>query len=162
MNNAFYDLRLFVTLLIFWVALTASFQPMSLFLGVLVSVIVIIITHIVIKDDYESILKEIKIFRFLKFSAVVIIEIYLSSFYHIFKIVKNDSKSMVLTVELECSDPLLVTFIANAITLTPGTITLDIDDQINLIVLAIVRDEEEIQEIKDKIINKYQRILMGR
>lgn len=80
-------------------------------------------------------------------------EIYLSSFINIVRIIKKDQDLIIVEVELELTTPLPITIIANSITLTPGTMTIDVNENV-LLVMAIKDDgfggKTIVSDIKEK------------
>jgi multicomponent Na+:H+ antiporter subunit E len=70
-------------------------------------------------------------------------------------IIKKDCIPCIAEVDLTISDPLFITIISNSITLTPGTMTIDVNDN-KLTVLSLKNccDYELISaEIKNKFEN---------
>ncbi len=57
-------------------------------------------------------------------------------------------------------DEFAIALIANAITLTPGTLTMQVHDQ-TLTILGFADSIEEVDEIKRVVIEKYQKPFLG-
>jgi multicomponent Na+:H+ antiporter subunit E len=103
--------------------------------------------------------EKIKLVNFMQFIFYVIIDIYKSSITHMMRIIKNKSKPIVIHVKLETDNAFIASLIANAITLTPGTITLEVEKNYMLKVLTIIENEEEIEKIKNDIVRRYEKVL---
>ncbi len=118
-------------LFIFWVLLTGNFGFSSLFLGVACSFFAALTAHGLLKENISKLEGNFKIFvRFIWFLIQLVVEIAIANI---------DVAERVLNPRLPI-EPAIVkydchlkgddsqTVLANAITLTPGTLTLDIDN----------------------------------
>ncbi|RKD30574.1 Na+/H+ antiporter subunit E [Thermohalobacter berrensis] len=151
--------RLFIVLVIFWIMFTLDFSMWNLIAGVIVSYI---ISRLSFGIYYDIKGFKIKIPRFtvlIQYSLRLICEIYKASFFHIFRIIKKEYAPMIVEIELSTTDPLIITIIANSITLTPGTITIDSYDN-KLLVLSIENDGEFGKSIERNIKDKFESILL--
>jgi|LGOV01.1.fsa_nt_gb multicomponent Na+:H+ antiporter subunit E len=152
------DKKLILALLIFWFLLTGEFTYYNIIIGVLIVLFIVYISDVILGDDNQMV-GRIKVGNFSKFILFVIIDIYKASLTHMVKIIKNNSRPIIIYVELETKNTFIASLIANAITLTPGTITLEIEENCKLKVLTIIEKEEEIEKIKKNIIRRYEKVL---
>jgi multicomponent Na+:H+ antiporter subunit E len=142
----------FILLFIVWIGLTNSLDIQELILGAIVSVVIVYVfinktNNINFKDECIKYFKFIPLFiKNLIVSNIEIAKIVLNPKLPINpKIIKLDF------IELNDIDKLLI---ANAVTLTPGTITLDVTNtHIYIHVLNLKTDDKNI--LKDMILSDY-------
>lgn len=152
-------LGIFLTLFVFWMLFTLDFCINGIILGVFTSLLITIFSFYVIYDHSGFSFRIPNLFTFIHYSFRLIYEIYRASFIQILRIIKQDNHSVIIEVKLDVTDPLLITIIANSITLTPGTITIDTDDNI-LFVLSIKDDGEDGEQIKQSIKNRFEKYFL--
>lgn len=66
----------------------------------------------------------------LKYFAVLIITIYKAGFYAIVKIITHKTNVSIVEIETDFKDPLKRAILANSITMTPGTVTIELEDNV--------------------------------
>ncbi|TVP84596.1 MAG: hypothetical protein EA375_06295 [Acholeplasmataceae bacterium] len=118
--------KLFIVLLAFWFLLTLNITLENIIIGVILSLMVTLATHNVLYDENGFLYRGINFFRLIKYLGVLFIEIFKASFRYIFNLLSHRYEPVIFKVELDLVDPMQVGIIANSITLTPGTITVDI------------------------------------
>ena len=138
-----------IPLLLFWFLLVPSLEPLLVVQGLLAIGFVQFFTRSWVSSSQYS---QYHAFQLLlcmpKYTWGLFRNIYRSAFSVIATILKHDAHPGVIEVPIQAKTPLVQTLIANAITLTPGTITLDIQDT-TLFVLSIHANEEtKLQIIK--------------
>ena len=103
-----------------------------------------------------------KVYRFfrwlkiiIKYKYIVLLfpAIYKDAYLHIKRIIKKQSNPHILEITLPTTNPVILTMMANFITLTPGTITVDIKES-TLFVLDIDSDSNP-EHSKRAILNDY-------
>lgn len=151
--------KLFIFLYAFWMVLTLNLELINLIVGFIASIIVTIFSASVLYDESESKFKAPKLLTILKFFFRLIFEIYKSSFSHIIRIIKKDCNPIIVEVTLDLTDPYLIMIIANSITLTPGTITVNTDKN-KLTVLAIKDQGENGKRIAKDIKEKFEKFFI--
>lgn len=152
--------RLLISLILFWTLLTANNTLISvnnLILGIVVSILVVVIFALTYEEDPSN-TYNIKTIQFVKFAFLVFLNIYKASILYIKKILVNRGKASVINIDFGISSNLTAVLIANAITLTPGTITLKIFDDYRLKVLIQIDSEDDIKAFKREI-NQYLSVL---
>lgn len=104
-----------------------------------------------------------KVYRFFRWLKIIIKyivllfpAIYKDAYLHIKRIIKKQSNPHILEITLPTTNPVILTMMANFITLTPGTITVDIKES-TLFVLDIDSDSNP-EHSKRAILNDYNKI----
>jgi|LGVF01.2.fsa_nt_gb multicomponent Na+:H+ antiporter subunit E len=141
-----------------WLILNESIQPLQIFLGIIISIISILITnHYFLKNSYAQTFF-MKPFVVLNYSIYVIFQIYKSGFYAIKKIITGRDCVKIIDYDTCISDDFAICLLANAITLTPGTVT--INKKENHLQILCFEDESEFTDITDATVcSKYEKIL---
>ncbi len=140
-----------------WVFLTGSFGVANYFFGFFVGYLVIAVMHKLAPDleDYPQ-----RLPRFLKFLCFFIWELVLSNFKIAMDIITPPwhMQPGVIRYELNAKTNLEITMVANFISLTPGTLVMDVsEDKTALFVHAMyLRDEEEVladlRELEERLL----------
>ena len=99
--------------------------------------------------------------RFFVFVVVLIIQIYKSGFAAIGKILRGKLNTSVISISTDIQDDLIISFLANAITLTPGTVTIDKEGN-NLKVLWLDPVTDDAKIAGGIIKGKYEKIFKRR
>lgn len=144
---------LFLLLCVIWYLFTLEFSTFNLVIGILISFIITYISSRIFSEDKKHIIEIPNLFIMVTYFFKLLYEIYLSSFINIVRIIKKDQDLIIVEVELELTTPLPITIIANSITLTPGTMTIDVNENV-LLVMAIKDDgfggKTIVSDIKEK------------
>jgi len=147
---------LWIFLFIFWIFLTLNFYFLNYVVGAIITFIVSIISYPIIEKLNIKNLYLLKIFKYL---FILLFNIYKSSIIYIKNILSNDSRLVVVEVHLTIKNPLLISIVANSITLTPGTTTIDYYDN-KLIVLALISNKDKEDKVINGIINNFEKNLI--
>ncbi|MBN2794805.1 MAG: Na+/H+ antiporter subunit E [Clostridia bacterium] len=141
---------LMVSLLVFWFILYGEWSLKLLIYGLLISLSILFLTEkVVFKQTH--LFTDIKIvLRFIWFFGVVVHGIIKASFLHLLKIIKNKSYYDVLVYKLSQKDDLINTLIANAITLTPGTVTISLEEDL-ITVACMIEEKKDLESIRKEI-----------
>lgn len=153
------NIKLVISLFLFWGLLTFNFEVYNLALGLIISLLISVFFAFFIHREER--LYNVYWLDFLKFLLLVVCNIYKAAFLYTKKIVKNKGKAHVVNIDLGIKHELVAVLIANAITLTPGTITLKIYGNNYLKVLIQLEDMSEIEDFREEI-EMYRRILESR
>jgi multicomponent Na+:H+ antiporter subunit E len=114
---------------IFWIVLFERATPFILFTAPLISIFSIKISEkFLLKDSFYE-LYYFNIFWLIKYSFYLIIEIYKSGLSIIPNIISGHSNPDIVEIYTDLDSNLQVALLANSITLTPGTITMDVHGQ---------------------------------
>lgn len=159
MINITITLKFFTTLLIFWMLLTFSFSWLNIIAGIIVCFLVTKISYGILYTNEGFIFKTIRVNILIKYFFKLMFEIYKSSISYIIRIIKRDCEPCIVEVELSVTDPLIITIISNSITLTPGTMTIDVNDN-KLTVLSLNNYTDCAKSIEREIKNKFEKIFI--
>ncbi|NQU16749.1 MAG: Na+/H+ antiporter subunit E [Candidatus Saganbacteria bacterium] len=139
-------LETFSALLIIWFLFTFSLDPFSVLLGVIFSFVISLLTYDLFVDR-ERVFKKgmFDLVRFL-FSYVIILlfEIYIASIYLVYQVITMKINPGFVRIKTQLKSDFAQAILANSITLTPGTVTIDVEND-NLYVhwLAVSTDNEQ-------------------
>ena len=137
MNN----LYVIILLTLVWVVLVESFSVFSIIAGIAISTFsVLIFRHFLPLQKYT----EFRFFRFIAYLFFLFGNIYVSAIKTIMLIFKETSFDTI-TLETRLSNPFLQTMLAASITLTPGTISLDVKDN-TITVLFLKETSQSLEE----------------
>jgi len=119
-------------LFVFWVLLTGKFDLSSLLLGVICALFVAYAANVLLKDNLDKLEGSLAILtRFILFLGQLVIEIGVANIDVAERVLNPRLPIEPAMVKYKChlrgEDP--QTLLANAITLTPGTLTVDIDEE---------------------------------
>lgn len=117
-------------LLAFWIILAGEVNIRQIISGIMSSILAIGIYNWILYNSGANRVSWISLRTVLCFGAVMMTEIILSTMPHLRRIVKGRASTAVCRLQLAVDEELTVTLIANAITLTPGTVTLEADRKI--------------------------------
>ncbi len=148
-------LRLFLLLIASWLVFTLDLNLVNIVIGIMMSSIITIVAFKTVYDREGTPFYIMEFTTFIRFILRLFYEIYKSSFIHILRIIKKDENPIIFEVELSVKNPYIISIISNAITLTPGTITVDIIGN-KLYVLAIKGYGEDPQALKEEIKRKFE------
>lgn len=148
---------LLLLLMFFWILLSTKLTLLIIIEGFIVSAGIILFLEY-ISIGHFNIFEGIKITQLITFICIVLVEIFKSSMIHIVKIIKNTSYPTVFNVNLRGNEKNINILIANAITLTPGTISLKVYEQ-RIKVLALVSSEKEVDSMKNTITKRFENSL---
>ncbi|MBU0687333.1 MAG: Na+/H+ antiporter subunit E [Candidatus Margulisbacteria bacterium] len=120
----------FVFLMIFWLLFTLSLDPFSILLGAVFSFIISTLTYdffIEGKDKFHS--KDIftKVFSFIAYVLVLFREIYIGSINVVYSVITMNIKPGIIVIRTHLKSEFARVLLANSITLTPGTVTVDME-----------------------------------
>ncbi|SKC65003.1 Na+/H+ antiporter subunit E [Maledivibacter halophilus] len=159
MVNIMTNYKLFITLFIFWILLTFDFSYLNIVAGIIACFVVTKLSYKILYTDKGFVFKTIKISILIKYFFKLIFEIYKSSFSYIMRIIKKDCEPRIVEIQLDITDPLAITIISNSITLTPGTLTMDVNDN-RLTVLSLQPCNIDDKAIEAEIKNKFEKFFI--
>ena len=161
-RNFFY---LFFILLIVWLALTSSFQWQELFVGILVSLILALILN---KNYLELGFPKFTIKKlafFIIYIVVLFKEVVKANLDVAYRVIhpKMPIKPGIVVIKTNLKQDIAKMILANSITLTPGTFTLDILGDSLLIHWINVQseDEKEASKLIGEKFEKYLRVIFA-
>lgn len=156
-------IKLFVILLLFWFLLYLKFDLETLLIGIFVSGFVTIISYKVLFDDRTLGRLPISLKNMVVYLFALIIEIYQSGFIYIKNVLFLEYEPVVFTVILDIKDPVVLSIVANSITLTPGTISIEVDPKYSMItVMTLAKKNTPLRELEQPIHDKVNRLVKRR
>lgn len=142
---------IFVILLfsIIYVVLSEEFSGKNFLFGLAISIACIYVTNrYLISDSYFSMFP-VDLFKFIYYFCFLIIKIIQSGVNAAILTITNKSKIEFFTFKSELNNDFALNLLANSITLTPGTVTINRDDSSLLIMqLCPLNSELNITDIK--------------
>ena len=119
----------FFLLIGFWLVLSLSLRPDSLLIGALFSFLVALLSYdFFVKPDEGIRGGTIRtIWLLLVYVFVLLYEMFLASFDVVYRVITMDINPEVVMIKTDIKSDLGIVLLANSITLTPGTITIDIE-----------------------------------
>ncbi|MDA3832983.1 MAG: Na+/H+ antiporter subunit E [Spirochaetales bacterium] len=126
-------IRFFITaafLFIIWLLFTASFKPFSLIAGLGGSLLIAAMTYDVFIAKHQANIGYIlpQPFFLLIYFFIIIFFLYQSSIAMLIAVIKGKANPRIVHFRTRLRSDLARMLLANSITLTPGTITLDLND----------------------------------
>lgn len=146
----------FIVLFLFWLLLMGKISVFSVVSGMIVSELAVVFSNFIFSRIDTVKVKYINIFVFVRFILNVFLEIFIAAYYHILRIITADEVSVIFDIRLDIFDEMAIILISNAITLTPGTMTVQVSGN-TLTVAAFIKDEEDIEYISERILRKFQK-----
>ena len=144
----------FIILMICWLLFSMKTDIASLLVGAAASITVIMVSWEFVSEKNTVDIPGPKIL--FKYVFILVLHIYRDSFVHIGRIIKNRSMPNIVELEVPTKDPIILTMLSNYITLTPGTITVDVEE--NILYILDIEGEEAGEKTKKSILDIYYRI----
>ncbi|TYQ15599.1 UNVERIFIED_CONTAM: multicomponent Na+:H+ antiporter subunit E [Acetivibrio alkalicellulosi] len=160
MKKLIYYLKITGLSLIIWIILSESISLYNLTLGVFFTFLSIFIVEKILGLNYFNIIHNLKLKIVVKYAIYLIYQIYFSGFSAISKIISGKTNVGIVEISTNLKDDMFISLLANSITLTPGTVTLDKSgNKLKVLCLDIVTYESE---KAGKLIKKdFEKILSG-
>lgn len=159
MNRWKNDFVLLILLSIIWCILSENLSLFNLFLGIIISIITLVTVKLIQPYRNKNYTYAISIIHLCLFLFVVLRDIYLSAFLTIRHLIKNELNPQFVVTSTKIKRPWLQALIGNAITLTPGTVTVHLYDG-NYTVLWLYPTSTRQKEIKRQLIQNFEDVLI--
>jgi multicomponent Na+:H+ antiporter subunit E len=113
-----------------WLLFTGNVAPYSLFLGVVFAFVVALATYRYFIEEHEAARRSLvpRLYFLLVFVLVILWKIYAASFRVAWQVLSGRINPRIVHFRTRLKYDLARAILANAITLTPGTVTLDLDE----------------------------------
>lgn len=120
----------FFTLFAGWLLFTWSLDPGSILAGILSSLTVSALTYSIFVDESEAELRAHlpRLHYLVIFAGVLVFNMYVASFRVLWQILRGNINPGIVHFRTRLKTDIARVALASSITLTPGTITLDLDD----------------------------------
>lgn len=141
---------------VFWLLLAGDVTVRSLVTGVIMVTITILLSTVILKSVDTTHVHVRSVWRVLWFVGIVSAELVPAAYRHILRVIAGQGQSWMFTVDLDITDEFSIALIANAITLTPGTLTVQIQGS-ELTIVGFAGDQYDIQHIRSHIQTELQK-----
>ena len=121
------EMQLFLMLMALWLILAGEINLRQVVSGILSTILTIVIYHWVLKNSGADRVSWLRLNTMMLFIAILLSEISKSAIRHIERIVAGHGDTGDCRLNLEIEDEIAIALLSNAITLTPGTVTLEAD-----------------------------------
>ena len=150
----------FAFLMGLWLLFTFSLDPFSLLLGGIFSFLISLLTYDLFVEKEERIQKGVlPRFELLIFYIFVLVwEIYVASFNVVYRVITMKINPGLVKIKTRLRSKFAQALLANSITLTPGTVTVALDENELLIHWLVVETKDQSKAAK-KIKGAYERQL---
>ena len=155
-------IAMFVTALAIWLLLTWSLAEQNVIVGVIVCVFVTLVFGSLFPGQTVQMLNPRRYLWFLYYLPVFLWHVFKANLDVAYRVLHPDVpiRPGIVKVKTSLKTEIAQTFLANSITLTPGTLTVDIVDGLMYIHWIYVRsDDPEVQT--QMIVSRFERILKG-
>lgn len=144
----------------FWILLSGFFDKMHLSLGIICSAIIAFFSHDLLIPSVESVNMALKkAVNFIRYIPWIIYQIVLANIDVAYRILhpKMPIDPKIITFKTKLRSDLSLTTLANSITLTPGTITVDIKDGIYYVHAVATKPADDLLsgEMENRVANVY-------
>lgn len=119
------NFEVMILLFIMWIILFEEINLFVIITGLVLSVAVILFTDkFLLQGNYDD-QYMIGLWQAVRYSYALVIEIFLAGWGVIPNIIKGESDVAIVTCETKLDDEFLIDILANSVTLTPGTVTIE-------------------------------------
>lgn len=139
--------KILIGLMLFWMVLGGTLEPRLILSGVVASILSLLIYLWLLKQARMETFKTISLLQLLSYMVLVFVEIIISGFSHALRIVFGNADTEVSVINLGHLSETALLLIAGAVTLTPGTLTLEISPE-QLHVLHYKGNETELNRTR--------------
>lgn len=153
--------KLFFFMLFFWMLLNFNLQLDTIIFGVVFSLVVTILAFPVLYNEQGFRYHGIKIHKMILYFFVLFLEIFKSAISYTINVISRKYEPLLFKIDLDVTDPVLVGIVANSITLTPGTISVEIVDH-SIYVLTLAKPGTPQEELERPIRDKFERFFMAK
>jgi len=150
----------FIILIIIWLALTWSIAVPDIVAGILVAIIAVLLFSDLFPMEISRILNPIRLWWALAYLPVFFWQVIKSNFDVAYRVFHPEMpiRPGIVKVKTSLKSEIAKTFLANSITLTPGTLTVDcIDNNLYVHWINIISEDPEVET--RLIVTKFERYL---
>lgn len=150
---------LLVLLILIWCILNASFSLQTVATGSIASIITLFVKQAVQPTSTKVFSYMTSPFVLIKFFLIVLYNIYISTFRAIKDILQGNINPQFVSTTTKIKKPWLQALIANAVTMTPGTVTVDMSGHTYTILWLYPKSIRE-KDIKKHVIQDFENALI--
>lgn len=130
-----------------WCVIYGSFQPIQWAIGLFVGVIALFLGKILLKSGKEERNSNRNLFYLIRFFSQLIVDMLISSWHVLLFLVRGKCVCVATTMPLLLHHAMLRFLLANAITMTPGTITISMETNELRVWVLVPRGEPDHQAL---------------
>lgn len=158
MKRVYSQFKFFLILLLLWLLMNGNLELLTVLLGVLVSFTVTLFSYDLLLDRKGKHFHSIPISKLVLYFFTLFIEIFKSAYFFSLNVFKKEYVPMVFKISLEHLDPVRVAIVANSITLTPGTISIEMVDQA-IYVMVLAKPGTPLEQLEKPIRDNFEKLL---
>jgi len=119
-----------VYLIVGWILFTGTFSLFSIFLGIIFSFFIATLTYSIFIEKQEAARRDLipRVYFIFIYLVILICKIYIASFKMVPAVIVGNINPRIVHFRTRLSSKFARVILANSITLTPGTLTLDLDE----------------------------------
>ncbi|MBU0672892.1 MAG: Na+/H+ antiporter subunit E [Candidatus Margulisbacteria bacterium] len=147
----------FIFLMLLWYLFTFSLDPFSLLLGGAFSLVIALATYDLFIEKEEKVQRGIlpRFELFIFYLLILLWEIYLGSFNVVYRVITMKINPGIIKIKTKLGSKLGRALLANSITLTPGTVAIDLKDD-ELFVHWLVMDTSDSNQAAKQIKGNFE------
>ena len=144
MKSMLHHLSLVPVITVVWVILEEELSVSTAVTGAVLGLLtLIIVDRYVLRGDYEK-LYSISVATLIKYPFALVAQIYIAGFHALHRLVTGRTNVDIVEITTSLDDDFRIALLANSITLTPGTVTVERnDDRLSVIWLDCVTTDPE-------------------
>jgi multicomponent Na+:H+ antiporter subunit E len=148
----------FVVALVVWLLLTWSFDIQMLIAGVIASIIVAVLFHEIMPKEHKVFISPVRMFWLLLYVPVFFYYMLIANFDVVYRALhpKMPIKPGIVKIKTKLKTDSGITALANSITLTPGTLTVDLTDDGFLYVHWINVKSDDVEQATKFIAKRFE------
>jgi multicomponent Na+:H+ antiporter subunit E len=148
----------FVVALVVWLLLTWSFDIQILIAGVIASIIVAVLFHEIMPKEHKVFISPVRMFWLLLYVPVFFFYMLIANFDVVYRALhpKMPIKPGIVKIKTKLKTDSGITALANSITLTPGTLTVDLTDDGFLYVHWINVKSDDVEQATKFIAKRFE------
>jgi multicomponent Na+:H+ antiporter subunit E len=158
MKPLFARFKLFAVLFILWLLMNGNMKVITIGIGLVVSFFVTYFSYDSLLDRKGKHFKSIPFTKLIFYFVTLFLEIFKAAFHFSLNVFKKEYVPIVFKMSLEHLDPLRVAIVANSITLTPGTISIEMIDQ-SIYVMVLAKPGTPVEVLEKPIREKFEKLL---
>lgn len=148
--------KMFFFMLFFWLLLHFNLSLQTILFGVVFSIVVTILAFPVLYDETGFRYHGVSLHKMVLYFFKLFFEIFKSAFIYIINVISRKYEPVLFTIDLDVKDPIQVGIVANSITLTPGTISVDIIDH-SIVVMQLAKPGTTQEELEKPIRDSFEK-----
>ncbi len=148
--------KLFLFMLAFWLLLNFNLQLYTILFGIIISGVVTVLAFPVLFNEHGFRYRGIYLHRMILYFFVLFFEIFKSAYTYTINLISRKYEPVLFKIDLDVTDPIQVGIVANSITLTPGTISVEIENH-SIYVLTLAKPGTTQEELEKPIRDTFEK-----